>query len=294
MNYLLVSHNAGGAAVLAAWAAHQPSNMQFDCLLSGPAVGVFCQRLIRANLIAPTALAFNRYTAVISSTSSAETAWETRWIEQARAQGIKTISMLDHWTNYVSRFLWRGEYVFPDEIWVCDAYALTLAHNCQQQLPEYPPVQQVPNYYLQDLVNYIRARRDGAHTAGNILFVSEPSNNPLYTAQQALEQFLDYVQAEPSAYKTLRLRLHPREQQEDYAPIFNGWRGRMTIELSSNSRLEDDLCWASWVVGCQTMAMVVAQAAGIEVASCLPAGVTTSALPHKEIPRLFPPSTNGS
>ena len=41
MRYLLVSHNAGGAALLAAWAAHQGQAIAFDCLLNGPAVGVF-------------------------------------------------------------------------------------------------------------------------------------------------------------------------------------------------------------------------------------------------------------
>lgn len=288
MRYLLVSHNAGGAALLAAWAAHQGQAIAFDCLLNGPAVGVFCQRLMHAHFIAPQAVLFNRYQAVITSTSSAETGWETRWIYQARAQGIKTISMLDHWTNYVSRFLWRDEYVFPDEIWVCDQYALALAQTCQQQVPEYPPVGQVPNFYLQDLANYIRLRQDELRNRDTILFVSEPSNNPLYTSQQALEEFLVYLHSQPHSYTTLRLRLHPRERVEDYAAILNAHYESIKVELSSNSRLEDDLCWAAWVVGCQTMAMVVAHAAGIRVASCLPANVITSALPHKEIPRLFP------
>jgi len=292
MRYLLVSHNAGGAALLAAWAAHQGRDIEFDCLLSGPAVGVFCQRLGQANFIAQSAVALNRYTAVLTSTSSAETAWETRWVSQGRAAGIKTISLLDHWTNYLSRFLWRGNYVFPDEIWVSDAYALALATECRQQEPQYPKVRQIANFYLLDLVDYIHKRQACNQHAGNILFVSEPSNNPLYTAQQVLEQFLAYLLAEPAATKTLRLRLHPREQLDDYADIRRQWEGRITFELSSNTRLEDDLCWASWVVGCQTMAMVVALAAGIRVSSCLPANVAKSALPHQEIPRLFPSLIN--
>ncbi|HMW71561.1 MAG TPA: hypothetical protein PKD17_07060, partial [Cellvibrionaceae bacterium] len=193
----------------------------------------------------------------------------------------------DHWTNYVSRFLWCGEYIFPDEIWVCDDYALSLAQSCQQQVPEYPPVRQVTNFYWQDLVHYIHERQELNKTEGHILFVSEPSNNPLYTAQEALEQFLEYIHADPLADKTLRLRLHPREQLDDYARVLSRWQHRLRIELSPNTRLEDDLCWAAWVVGCQTMAMVVAQAAGIKVASCLPSTVAHSALPHKEIPRLF-------
>ncbi len=253
----------------------------------------FCQRLAKANLIARQAVSLSGYTGIITSTSAAETGWETYWIKKARAEGINTISLLDHWTNYLSRFLWQGDYIFPDAIWVCDAYALKLAQACQQQMPNYPSAQQIANFYLVDLVDYIQARKPTAalngddKNIGNILYVSEPSNNPLYTAQDALAGYLDYVLTQPMAQPRVRLRIHPREQVADYAAIFNQWQGLIALEWSHNIRLEDDLVWASSVVGCQTMAMVVALAAGIEVASCLPASVLESALPHQEIPRLF-------
>lgn len=290
MRCLLVSHNAGGAAVLAAWAAHQSGNYYFDCLLSGPAVTIFCQRLSHAQFIAQHAVELRHYDCIITSTSSAETGWETCWIVRARQQGIKSISVLDHWTNYLSRFLLRNEYVFPDEVWVCDAYAWALAQSCQQEVSTYPNAVQIPNYYLQDLVDYIHAGRSTDTVDGNILFVSEPSNNALYSAQEAFEAFLAYLVAVDVNHKNVRLRLHPREQLAEYAAVCERWSTRISIELSPSSRLEDDLCWASWVVGCQTMAMVVAEAAGIQVASCLPANVEKSALPHREIPRLFLPA----
>jgi hypothetical protein len=287
---LLVSHNAGGAAVLAAWAAQQSGHYYFDCLLSGPAVTIFCQRLCHAQFIAQHAVQLRQYDCIITSTSSDETGWETRWIARARQQGVKSISVLDHWTNYLSRFLLRNEYVFPDELWVCDAYALAMAQCYQQELNTYPHAVQIPNYYLQDSVAYIHARRRADAVEGNILFVSEPSNNALYSAQEAFEAFLAYLASLDINNKNVRLRLHPREQLDDYAAVCERWRVQISIELSPNSRLEDDLCWAYWVVGCQTMAMVVAEAAGIKVASCLPASVEKSALPHKEIARLFLPS----
>lgn len=287
MRSLLVSHNAGGAALLAAWAAHQ-SNRHFDCLLSGPAVGIFCQRLPSANLTASSALAWARYDCVITSTSAAETAWETVWIVKARAQKIKTISLLDHWTNYISRFQLQNNLQFPDEIWVSDDYAQALAVQCRQQQPHYPPVEKIANYYLADLAEFIQSNHAPACGVECILFVSEPSFNPLYTAVAALEGFLNFLLATETAERIIRLRVHPREDKADYAAVCARFASRLRLEFSANSRLEDDLCWASWVVGCQTMAMVVALAAGLKVNSCLPACVATSALPHKEIIRLFP------
>jgi hypothetical protein len=283
----LISHNAGGAALLAAWAAHHAGEYEFTCLLSGPAVTIFCQRLPNAYLAAQNSVELTRYNCVITSTSAAETGWETVWLARARVLGVKTISLLDHWTNYLSRFLWHNEYIFPDTLWVCDAYGLALTQLCRDEIKHYPAAQQIPNFYLIDQSEYIKNNRPKIDIEGHILFVSEPSYNPLYTAESVLEEFLHFISAENINCKIVRLRLHPREQPEDYRKVCVRWAEQLIIELSPNSRLEDDLCWASWVVGCQTMAMVVALAAGIKVSSCLPACVEKSALPHKEIPRLF-------
>lgn len=287
MRCLLVSHNAGGAALLAAWAAHH-LDRQFDCLLSGPAVGIFCQRLPYAHLIASNAVAPVRYDCVITSTSAAETAWETVWIVKARAQNIKTISLLDHWTNYISRFQLQHNLQFPDEIWVSDDYAQALALQCRQERADYPPIVKVANFYLVDQAEFIKANHAPDCGVECILFVSEPSFNPLYTAVEALTGFLNYLLVNIKMPLIVRLRMHPRENSADYAAACAAFAGRLNIEFSTNSRLEDDLCWATWVVGCQTMAMVVAMAAGLKVNSCLPACVATSALPHREIERLFP------
>ena len=272
---------------MAAWAAHQPDEYHFDCLLSGPAVAIFCQRLNNANIISRDFVALQQYDRIITSTSSAETGWETVWILKAKERGIKTISILDHWTNYLSRFLLQGNYIFPDEIWVCDDYAQDLALACQQQLNTYPAVIQIPNYYLMDQVHYIHDHQKAPEQVEHTLFVSEPSNNPLYTAQSALEDFIEFAIAVSPGNKVLRLRLHPREQISDYEAVCSHWNEKLAIHYSPNSRLEDDLCWATWVVGCQTMAMVVALSAGSKVSSCLPASVAKSALPHREIPRIF-------
>ena len=289
---LLVSHNAGGAALLASWAAHHMQEYRFECLLSGPAVAIFSQRLSAAFLITRSAVEINKYTLLITGTSSAETGWETVLLAGARTAGVPTISLLDHWTNYTSRFLWQGNYIFPDHLWVSDSYAMAQVEQCQQITPNYPKATQITNFYLLDQVEYIRKNKFNA-SGEQILFVSEPSYNSLYTAQQALADFLQYVYNHLNHVVTVRLRLHPREALSEYQILLHDWADKLSIELSANGKLEDDLCWATWVVGCQTMAMVVAQAAGIKVASCLPACVAKSALPHSEIPRLFIPKEQG-
>jgi hypothetical protein len=287
---LLVSHNAGGAAVLAAYAKHCLNLSRCHCLLSGPAVAVFARCLPQAFLLSRQLLHWSRYAQVITSTSSAETGWETLFTQQARKHQVPVTSMLDHWSNFESRFLWQNSFIWPDNILVNDGYALAITQSLRGHQPNYPPVDLVPAYYLQDEVAAIREGKclSAAHAAQHCLYVSEPSYNPAYTAQDALENFLAHWAARGDGHLLVRLRLHPRESAESYQAIVSRWQTRLGLHLSAEPELVADLVWADAVVGCQTMAMVVAQAAGLPVFSALPASVEASALPHEGIERLFP------
>ena len=172
---------------------------------------------------------------------------------------------------------------------MCDQYALALAQTCQQQVPEYPPVGQVPNFYLQDLANYIRLRQEMSCAMGIQFYLSvsrliihfiRPSRrwrNFWFTCTASLTrtQPCDCVCTQRSASRIMRRFLMPTMNQLrlNYLPTV-GWR---MIYVGQPG-------W--WVVKLWRWWWHMRQ--GIRVASCLPANVITSALPHKEIPRLFP------
>ncbi len=290
---LIVSHNAGGAAVLAAWVKHQLDPVACDFALCGPALGIFMREFPALNLVGLD-VNLNSYQQVIAATSAQDTRWETLFISKARAAGIFCVSLLDHWTNYQTRFLLDGKTVYPDEIWVQDdfAYALTT------KIAGYPPVEQIEDYYLCDQAAAIgqfaaqRDKRDELH----VLVVTEPSTNPLYSEYTVLHDVLCYLDAHTQQRCHVRLRLHPREEHNKYDAVIENWRqtlsaeaqNRLQIHLSQDSLIED-CAWSDWVVGCQTMAMVVALSAGLKVFSCLPASVSQCALPHTQIERWFLP-----
>ena len=46
-----------------------------------------------------------------------ESNFERRAIIRARSLGIKSVSFLDHWVNYLERFKEKDEIILPDEIW---------------------------------------------------------------------------------------------------------------------------------------------------------------------------------
>ena len=47
----------------------------------------------------------------------------------ARSKSVYSIVVLDHWVNYLSRFVRNGDTCLPDEIWVTDEFALAKAQT---------------------------------------------------------------------------------------------------------------------------------------------------------------------
>ena len=81
----------------------------------------------------------------------------------------------------------------------------------------------------------------------------------------------------------LRLRTHPAEPEGKYDDIV----AEHGLELSVGRSLAQDCAWADTVVGCDTMAMAVALAAGRHVVSAIPRGGRPLSLPFPEIDRMF-------
>ncbi|MDA7707905.1 hypothetical protein N8806_01530 [Flavobacteriaceae bacterium] len=48
---------------------------------------------------------------------------ELNFIKEAKGRSIKTISFVDHWTNFKQRFLSNQIYIYPSQIWVIDEQA---------------------------------------------------------------------------------------------------------------------------------------------------------------------------
>ena len=296
---LVVAHDAGGAAELAAWLKHSLAPQRCDFLLAGPAATVVPAMLGAVSVLDPSAVELSRYTRVLTATSGAAD-WERQVISRARHQGVPVTSMLDHWVNYRERFLLDGKPVYPDSIWVVDRYAEAIAGA----IAGFPPVTRVDNHYLRDQAAEIaRLEHRGAAVHGGeagivkLLYVSEPADGNGYCEFQALESFLGYLsinsRQDDTSYR-LRLRLHPKEPANKYAALMKRYDGRLCPQSSHTRSLAQDCAWSDWVVGCQTKAMVVALAAGKKVFSSLPPEAPPLALPHRGIVRLFPASAQSS
>jgi hypothetical protein len=295
---LVVSHDAGGAEVISAWVKkHKEGRYQF--LLEGPAVKIFSRKLPNIPLVTREVLDSNlqNFNLVLAGTGW-ESDLEKRAIVRAREKGVKVAAYLDHWTGYQERFMLDNRITLPDEIWVGDRHAHALATST------FPgcPVKLEPNLYFEELLASVRAvtlhheKKKGIR----VLYVCEPTSRVAqknygdprywgYTEFEALEGYLRFAVSQAKDIARIRVRLHPTEQSGKYHGIIDQYRQIFEIEESGERPLIEDCAWADWIVGCQSMSMVIGVLLKKPVFSCIPAGGQPLALPFGEIVALFNP-----
>ena len=289
---LVVAHDAGGAEVVSAWIRREGIRDACDFLLDGPAVAIFDSKLAPLRRVAREAawagIREGAYALVLTGSSWAVDL-ERVAVRAARGSGVRSVTYLDHWKRYPERFQDRGASVLPDEVWAGDEHALALA---RRELPD-AQVALVPNVYWDDVraaVAAIPAPRGGDRT----LYVTEPTSqvaeastgDPLgwgYDEYEALRGFLK--RSDPAV--PLRLRPHPAEQPGKYDDLLAPYAADRPVEVSAGRTLEQDVAWASRVVGCDSMAMAIGVVTGREVVCAIPPGGRPITLPFPEIKRLY-------
>jgi hypothetical protein len=247
--------------------------------LDGPAQAIFARKLGDLPEGGPSP---QRRDLVLCG-SSLSSPLERRAVRAARAAGVRSAVWLDHWANYPTRFVLDGDTALPDELWVADQHAARIA---RETVPGLPVIVQ-GNPYLDEIVEQIRAL-ERPHAGEHVLYVSEPTSvgaerdtgDPLGWGYEERAALRGYLAARPGP---LRLRTHPAEPVEKYADLV----AEYGLTLSEGRTLAEDCAWADTVVGCDTMAMVVALAAGRRVVSAIPAGGRPLSLPFEAIERLF-------
>ena len=288
----VVAHDAGGAEILSSLVRREraASLRKHVFVLEGPARQIFV-----AKLGAPENLPLDEALAMSSSVLCG-TGWqstlETDAIALARTQSKRSVAFLDHWVNYRERFIRGGEWFLPDEIWVGDAIARDLASQAFPGLP----VADVGNAYFDDIrQEFAKQRPPGTPQGLSVLFVGEAirehaqrtHGDPLhwgYTQQQALAYLLDHLDAMGAPVAQVVVRPHPAEDPATYDEVMKKHPHR--VQLSQRRDLFDDIAGSDWVVGCNTMAMVVGLIAGRQVLCCIPPGGRPCMLPQPQIVHL--------
>jgi len=286
----LVCHDAGAANLVFAWmrmeAAVQPDVIKnWRLLVEGPAEKLWVENgLPQVRLFQTVDKLLDGARTLVSGTGWASHL-EYDSLDIARQRNIPTIAVIDHWTNYRTRFLRNETEVLPDIIWVTDDYAKKIAES------EFDDIEVIkkPNLYLEELMQEIQTNKPGNNN--NLLYLLEPVRNTWGRGGQAGEfSALDYFFQNLSILgfsdaPSVRLRPHPSDPPGKYDCWINA-QNNLNITLDNNSTLAESVAWSGMVAGCQTYAMVVALTAGKQVFSSIPPWAPPCVLPHKGIVKI--------
>ncbi|MBU1656481.1 MAG: hypothetical protein KJ558_16945 [Gammaproteobacteria bacterium] len=285
----VISHDAGGAEILSSYV--RQNGLECFYVLNGPARKIF-ERKLGPIEVHPLEEAIRQSSSILCGTSW-QSDIEFNAIKLARSLSKRSTAFLDHWVNYRDRFIRSGETALPDEIWVGDAMAEAMAKKIFPSLP----VTLVDNPYVKDVrqeLSAIQTHRLSSPDSVSVLYVCEPvSEHALkrhgdahfwgYMEEEALRYFLSNVSVLGKPIERILIRPHPSELADKYS-----WAQRefeLPIEMAGARTLLEEIADSDFVVGCESMAMVVALLAGKRVVSCIPPGGRDCVLPHTEIIR---------
>jgi len=284
----IVAHDAGGAEILASYVAQ--NNVSCKLVLDGPAVNVF-KRWFESVEICTLEEALSACDWCLCGTGW-QSDLEWRAIEQAHHAQKLVVAFLDHWVNYLPRFVRNGVQHLPDELWVGDVDAERLA---REHFPSIP-VQLVANPYFIELKQKIAGlemSKDSAHGGGKkVLFVSENISDHArlqygderywgYTEFDAIEYFLENINVLGDPVERVVIRPHPSDISGKYDWLLDKYAG--IVQLSGGKPLIEEIVGADVVVGCESMALVIGILAQKKVVSCIPPGGPVCRLPQVDI-----------
>lgn len=283
----IVCHDAGGAEVVSEWLLQ--SRLPFYACLAGPAVKIFQNKFADCKN--------KNFEELLSQSdwvlcgSSWQSDLEKKAVKRSLELGLFVAVCLDHWVNYEDRFILDDTLTLPSEIWVGDRDALKLVNELFPQTT----VRLIDNPYLQKISSEVDAYANSKITVDiDILYVCEPirehakikygNENFLgYTEESALEFFFENVHLLSSGHTTIMIRPHPSDPRDKYDWTKNYNTDALVVSVGGEQTLILEIMRSKVVVGCESMAMVVALMAGRNVYSSIPIGGRDCVLPHEGI-----------
>lgn len=286
----VISYDAGGAEIISSYIVQ--NNLACLYSVAGPALKIFERKLGRLDVLALDAV-IEQSEWVLCGTGW-QTDFELQAMEMAKAAGKRSVAFLDHWVNYLERFVRDGEIQLPDEIWVGDALAEEIAHRTFPEIV----VRMMGNPYFDNLkreLSSIPCKYTNVNKSISVLYVCEPVREYAlleygnerywgYTEEDALHYFLSNIDALGVFVNCIVIRPHPSEQPEKYE--WAKFEYDLPIMAGGVKTLVEEVAACDMVVGCESMAMVVGLLAGKRVVSCIPPGGKACALPQVEIAHL--------
>lgn len=269
-NVLVVTHDAGGSEIIAAYVKKHRARAHFHVYTNGPGARVFRRVGVPFHRIANDRAAIR---AVIRKHKDADYAllalkgWMTNieWLarEEAMRVDMRTVVYLEDWRRYRERFGYpkkNWEKNLPAELWAGDQAALKLARTLYKDTKT--SIRYVPNEYFKAVSLRVKKRRR-ATRAKDVLFLS----SPLQDLEPIVEQLLEILSQKRGP--RLLIRLHPADKKDRYRILLRRYRGKVISEISKHADPASDFARAKMIIGTRTVALALAAYCGLPTFSVL-------------------------
>lgn len=289
----MAAAEAGGAEILSSIALEERRDPLL--VLGGPARTIFARKLAgRAYRLADPNF-FRQLVpgvdTILTGTSYTESL-ERNVIEEARGRGIRVFSFLDHWIHYDVRFKRTVTgYVLPDEIWVGDTAAQTIARDYFPS--EIIKLRRNPQFNRVKLEIERRSRERPQTAARRILFLGEPISQDAsdrlgdrsaygFDEVDVAREVIAAASAHRERVESVVIRPHPADPEARYDALLD----EPFVTISRVPDFIDDIARADLVVGIETIALLYAALAGKHVYALIPVTGYPSRLPTNAVTRL--------
>lgn len=192
---------------------------------------------------------------------------EKQILELSKLDDFQVISIIEHWTNFKERFFKDGQYLFPDHIFVNDAWAKEQA--ILEGLPS-KNIKVVGNPVLEAQQQLYKGSKN-RNIPKKFLFISErldtdmPKEGSRYLGYNQYD-VLDDIVGCLSQEKILHLKLHPTESVRNYSDYLTN----QNVEVISADAMRLHLFDYEAIVGMESMLLLEMAAQGIPVYSYRP------------------------
>ena len=264
----IAAHDAGGAAVLAAFIT-QFDEYSFFSRTDGPA-----QKIINSSNITGCESDENLLENIdFLLLGSGSTDYEKKLLRKAKAGNVTTGVILDHFVNYKSRFVMDNEVVYPDVCYVCDDYSYDIARS---ELDNIPRIKKCKNYLLEEWRTLISL--EGVEKKTSALYVLENIKENWGGVEDpwriAFSNFYKFYCSSEHCEKII-VRPHPKDDPSIYKDL-SQYPG-VTFDLDPSPI--KSLSQSRFVVGVESYFMYLAHLLGYEVFTSLPTKLRLPRLP---------------
>ena len=226
-------------------------------------------------------------------TGTSNTNKELQAIKYCRKMNKKSITFLDHWSNYETRFLLNTELVFPNEVNVFDKHAF----NKFSKLYPFVRLKHKRNLYLSWFKkNVLKFKNKLKYDQKNILILTTPisskalklfNNRHYYGFDEFayIEKVLSKLNKTKYKNYKIYLKIHPSEKENIYNKFIK--KNNLRLVILKESNFHEFLFRMKMIIGFNSMLMyLVSESTNINVLSYIPKGKIKNVLPSSKIKSL--------